>query len=268
MLRVDIVRKSPPEIQEMILKHLSRRDLCRSMRVSKAWNRAALNASLWRHLEFIKLWSTNRIRPFPKGVLNDIISRRSRNLAQSLVISGLREFAIDETRLSSILKGLPHLQVLSLHDTAPNTLFQKHLVTNADAKQQCLSFQSWFSMLCRDAAKDLKALHLEGFIAMGKQEIREARHLMIRMPATINFAASLRELTLAALHDPDLVLCMMTRSTQWPRLEKLHISNCRHSGIIDLVCTPFADAVRLSNMRIGAASSSNAFLEGLGAQVY
>lgn len=221
----------------MILKELSYRDLCRSMRVSKAWNRATLNASLWRQLEFIKLWPGNhRIRPFPNGVLNDIICRRSRNLAQSLVIEGLREFAINATRLSSILKGLPNLQVLSLYQ---NALFQTNILNGVDAKQQSLSFQDWFSMLCRDAAKGLQALHLENFNLMGNRTMRIARNVMVDIPATVNFATSLRELTLVDLHDPDLVLCMLMGSAQLPKLEKLHIRSYRQWPI-DLVRASFA----------------------------
>lgn len=229
VIRVDIISKSPPEIQGAILKYLSYRDLCRCMRVSKAWEYATFNASLWRHLEFIKLGPSPQIRPFPKGTLNDIISRRSRNLAQSLVISGLLNFAIGTGTLSSILKGLPHLQSLSLRDLAPHTAKPRI----SQAHESSYSFPSVVSVVCRDAHTSLKCLHIEKMYGR-VPHINSYRNVM---PSAINFASSLRELKLVNFEFPSALLSGAP-SLHWPNLETLCIINAR--GGLYLVWLPFA----------------------------
>lgn len=229
VIRVDMITKSPPEIQEAILKYLSYRDLCRCMRVSKAWKYATLNASLWRHLEFIKLGASFRLRPFPKGTLNDIISRRSRNLAQSLVISGFMNFAIDAGTLSSVLKGLPHLQSLSLRDVPPH--MAKTLVPQTHQKPY--SFQSVASVVCRDAPTNLKYLHIEK-VCCRAQSIN-LPHMV--MPSAINFASSLKELKLINFEFPSEFLLNGAPSLHWPNLETLCIIKA-HRGL-RLVWLPF-----------------------------
>lgn len=218
MFKVDIIRNSPPEIQEKVLKLLSFKDLCRCMRVSRAWNYASRNAGLWRHLEFVKLWPTSRVRPFRKDVLNDIISRRSKNLAHSLTISGLRDFAIDETRLCSILRGLPHLECLTIHEVAPHMFGGRRQV--ADFAEETLDFRRVLHMLCRDAPKCLRTLHMDYF--EGSKNVPPS----IDLPSTVSFAASLQELRLGNMRHIGLGYVIRTmRSTQWPNLEKLHLGS-------------------------------------------
>lgn len=241
VLRVDIISRSPPEIQETILKQLTYRDLCRCMRVSKAWNYASRNAGLWRHLKFSKGLHTTRVRPFPKGVLNDIISRRSRNLAQSLWFSGIRDFDIDDTKLSSLLKGLPHLKSLILFDTAPLTTSRhRNKPTSLSGDDRRFSLENILQALCRDASNGLEFLLLGDFSCSGDRQ-----GSIPVMSATVNFATSLRELKLFDLEHPGLVVHMML-STQWPSLEKLNIYNSRKLSV-PLVCFYLLYICPLSN---------------------
>lgn len=234
MLRVDIISKAPPEIQQTILQHLSLLELCRCMRVSKSWNHASRNPTLWRHLEFIKRWPAPRSRPLPKGVLNDIISQRSQNLAQSLHFSGLFEFGISKSKLSSLLQGLPHLQMLSLHQIDPPMRGRYISRFLSDDHR----FADFFQIICRDAPKGLRRLQLADFDWMDG-----CLHGAGAIPETINFATSLRELDLVDVEAPAIILHLM-RSTQWPSLKKLHIVNtgrgtCQEVASLDLVCFLF-----------------------------
>lgn len=209
VIRVDIISKTPPEVQEAILQYLCPRDLCRCMRVSKAWKHATYTASLWRHLEFIKRGPSTRVRPLAKGVLTDIVSRRSRNLAQSLVISGWDNFSISADTLGRLLKALPQLKNLSLCDVAP------HMVNSAIPRP--VSFAKYSDVICRDAPASLKSLRIERVPFGARDDCKLGR----LMPSTVNFASSLRVLELVNLGFAETFLS----SVQWSSLETLRIAN-------------------------------------------
>ncbi|ROV92742.1 hypothetical protein VMCG_09031 [Cytospora schulzeri] len=99
LLRKDIIVSLPTELQTMVLRHLSQAELCRCMRVTKHWDHASRNPSLWKDLKFVKHWSAPKPRPLRPGVLNDIIINRASKLAKSLVIHGMEDFGIDDTKL-------------------------------------------------------------------------------------------------------------------------------------------------------------------------
>lgn len=225
------------------------------MRVSKTWNCASRNKSLWRHLEFVKRWPTSRIRPFSKGVLNDIISRRSGNQAQSLIISGLKDFAIDVTKLSSLLKGLPRLQSLSLHEVARSALGELK-PTTLSLEDQPSFLLNLFEFLCRDAPTGLKTLHLEYFPHPGSFGTFERN-----TDGNGNLAASLRELKLNDLRCPGPLLHMM-EGMQWPNLEKLYVRESDDTFIDLVVCFVSLRAFFIFNKYLGH-HTSNSCLEGI-----
>ncbi|KAK7737908.1 hypothetical protein SLS53_006286 [Cytospora paraplurivora] len=151
LLRKDIISYLPNELKIEILKHLSHTDVCRCMRVSKAWNKVSQDAALWRDLQFVKRWSSQTSRPFRPGILNDIITNRARNEAKSLAISGMKDFEIDGVKLRSLLRVLPQLDSLSLRGW--------HASSPADSPEIRLN-----AVLCavlQNASPRLKTLHLE-----------------------------------------------------------------------------------------------------------
>lgn len=210
----------------MILKYLPFSDLCRALAVSRTWNRACRNASLWTHLEFVKYWSSTKRglqsrRPFRPGVLNDIISKRSQSLAKSLTINGTYDFGIKDTLLRSILRALPRLESLSLSGAERiRSPFDYHslLVDRASA-----SFDRFMNVICEEAPAGLKVLRLDFLIFEQHPPGEDA------WPRKIGrFSESLVELTLTDLVDGGgfpirHVIHSTLSSTSWPKLEKLTI---------------------------------------------
>lgn len=226
MLRSDPIRRLPVEVQQMILQYLPFSDLCRALAVSKTWNRACRNASLWTHLEFVKYWTSTKRglqsrRPFRPGVLNDIISKRSQNLAKSLTINGTYDFGIKDTLLRSILRALPRLESLSLSGAERvRSPFDYHslFVDRASA-----SFDRFMNVICEEAPAGLEVLRLDFLVFEQHPPGEDA------WPRKIGrFSESLVELTLTDLVDSGgfplrYVIHSTLSSTSWPKLEKLTI---------------------------------------------
>lgn len=190
------------------------------MRVSKAWNKVSYDAALWKHLKFVKRWSSQTTRPFRPGVLNDIITNRARNNARSLAISGMKDFEIDGVVLRGLLRVLPRLESLSLRGW--------HASSPVDAPEIRLT-----SVLCavlRNASPKLKTLHLENFSSVyhwdGTDPVLEDRPF--QEPVMVQ---GLQELVISGvsrnsplLPGPDLLAGgNLYNLAPWQRLEKLMI---------------------------------------------
>lgn len=204
----------------MVLQQLSLHDLCGAMSVSKAWNHACRNKGLWRHLQFVRRWHSMQARKFPPGVLNDIVSKRSQNLATSLTVNGLRDFSLDHTKLRSILKALPKLQVLSLcgFDTR-TSLWRPDL-----CRTKTFPFKTTFEVVLTEAPASLEVLRLGAF-HHGEPDMSD-----LVLP-TIRFAKNLRELSFVNLSVPVLAINVL-QAVAWPKLEKLTIKGNRE--LLDL----------------------------------
>lgn len=207
----------------MILGHLSNTQLCRSMRVSKAWNHACRNKSLWKDLRFMKYWSASKPRPFRRGVLNDIISNRASNLATSLTISGMGDFGVDAIKLGLILKALPKLEFLSLKSSG----------SGADAKAPTL--KEALHALLQNAPPSLTSLHFGPFV--------ESVGSGWTFPPAAQLAQTLRELVIFEPYVPVALLgpSGLIASEVWPRLEKFSVSGDKYpapSPYIDFVNPP------------------------------
>lgn len=220
MLRADPMQRFPIEIQQMVLENLPYTDLCRALGVSKAWSAACRNPRLWMHLEFVRCWRSRKPRPFRPGVLNDIISNRSQNLARSLTIAGMQEFAMDATQLGSILRALPRLESLSLSGST-RIQWPKGRLT-PEVMDRLLSFSDIFTAICEAAPRSLKAIHLDTLAFVAPQ-----KPTWLGTSAFSRIAWSLEEMSLTNLCQknygiqPCNVARLTLESIVWPKLEKL-----------------------------------------------
>ncbi|KUI58439.1 F-box/LRR-repeat protein 5 [Cytospora mali] len=225
LLRKDIIGSLPTELQIMVLKNLSHVDICRCMRVNKAWNRVSRNSSLWKDLKFVRYWRGITPRPLRPGVLDDIISKRASNRAKTLSICGMRDFGIDIVKIGSILKALPQLESFK--------------VTGSDSPSinRGQSFKDVLQALFREVPPSLQILHLGSFLdgnSAGWSFRRDA-------PLPCN----LQELVISNLSSPlrFLVPDVMIPGA-WPKLEKLMISGYGRSSIDVLLLLTAMPALR------------------------
>lgn len=214
----------------MVLGYLPYADLCRAMRVSKAWNFACRNNGLWAHLEFVKHWPSLRERPFRRGVLNDIISKRSQNLAKSLTITSLTDFGIDAAKLRAILKALPQLESLSL------SVCSKESAANKGSSSS-LSPDNVLTAISEGAPSTLKILHI--------RNLYKPDNLSFLDSPIARLAGSLEELSLEELDNWPWLMYILG-SKVWPKLERLTIKGSDKSGlscvpinIVSILCSPF-----------------------------
>lgn len=210
LLRKDIIVSLPAELQALVLQHLSQAELCRCMRVTKSWNQVSRNPSLWKDLRLVKNWSALTPRPLRPGVLNDIILNRAAKLVKNLVIRGMRDFGIDDTKLRSILRALPQLRTLELRGSDP-ALFSRTSVP---------SYKNVLDVLFQDAPSSLRTLHVEDFF----EESGGRGYDDWSIPPG-PLVQNLQELTFINLSDPLYFLGPDgTTPTVWPKLEKLMVS--------------------------------------------
>ncbi|KAI7788125.1 hypothetical protein LA080_012189 [Diaporthe eres] len=202
LLRMDVIALVPAELRTMILENLDQSDLCRSMRVSKAWKTACLDPRLWRHLTFI---GTSR-RNLRKGVFNKIITKRAQCKAKSLALCGVSKLNIDLPILKATLKALNQLESLSL----------KGIMVAEDKSmdwQAAPPSDTWSRTLFEEAPPSLKILHMGGFVPVCEPEPRSAI-------SAIPMAQSLEELCLSHVTSYSTGPFLLS-STTWPKLRKL-----------------------------------------------
>lgn len=248
----------------MVLEYLSYADLCRALRVSKAWNEACRNPGLWMHLEFVKRWRANKQRPFRPGVLNDIISNRAQNLVKSLTITGMKEFAVDATKLRSILRALPRLESLSLYGS--NRIPWSKRKFPADTQNdEFLSFSNTFNAICEDAPRGLKVLRLDTFAYTDPQQPHRLSTSTID-----HISESLVEMTLANIGQipSQKIQRDILGSRVWPKLEKLTVksdASWLYLSFPDicLVSFPCFIFLHISNSRLALSRIQYSFLERL-----
>lgn len=231
----------------MVLEYLPYAHLCRALRVSKVWNQACRNPSLWMHLKFVRYWRSQGQRPFRPGVLNDIISKRAQNLARSLTITGMKEFAIDAAKLRSVLLALPRLESLSLSGS-DRIQWQWRWVVAESLKDPFLCFSDTFRAICECAPRSLKVLRLDNFIYAPPQQSP-----WLETSTIDRISESLVEMSLtnlghiipgAPVYD---VVCATLESTVWPKLEKLILKSgslpnhdsCLNINIVSFACYVF-----------------------------
>ncbi|ROW13389.1 hypothetical protein VPNG_05433 [Cytospora leucostoma] len=219
LLRKDIISSLPTELRLDIFKNLSHTDVCRCMRVSKAWNEVSRHVDLWKDLKFVKRWASQTTRPFRPGILNDIITRRARNNSTSLAISGMKDFDIDGVKLRTILRVLPRLESLSLRGW--------HASSPADSPEIRLN-----AVLCavlRNASPGLKKLHLGNLLSVEHSDgIDPVFRDWSSEPVMVQ---GLQELTISGVESSSSLLpgsnflgrVNLYNIAPWQRLEKLMI---------------------------------------------
>lgn len=218
LLRMDVLALVPAELRTMILENLDQSDLCRSMRVSKAWKTACLDPRLWRHLTFI---GTSR-RNLRKGVFNKIITKRAQCKAKSLALCGVSKLNINLPILKATLKALNQLESLSL----------KGIMVAEDKSmdwQAAPPSDTWSRTLFEEAPPSLKILHMGGFVPVCEPEPRSAI-------SAIPMAQSLEELCLSDVTSYSTGPFLLS-STTWPKLRKLTMLgfSSKEPARIDLV---------------------------------
>lgn len=191
----------------MILGHLATAELCRILRVSKAWNYVSRNRDLWRRLDVIPSKRTKRQRKFPASIFQNLVFKLSQYQATSLTIKGLGDFDLDHHKLQSLLEALPRLQNLSLYGFGNVTKSPSFCGNHA------------LSAVMLGAHACLRTLHLEDF-GLSQGPLNPP----IESSQPPRFIASLEELTLIDLKHfgPGKGLLSMYI---WPRLEKLVVNN-------------------------------------------
>lgn len=216
----------------MVLEHLSQAELCRCMSVTKSWNRASRNPTLWRDLKIVRYWSSLTPRPLRPGVLNEIISNRASKLAKSLAIHGMGDFGIDDTKLSSILRALPQLQTLSLKCTNSGSFSRTSI-------PEC---KRVLYVLLQAAPPNLKTLHVGDFYEYNLNPERCGWEF----PPETPLVQTLQELTISDLPFPmDLVGYHQIVPPIWLKLEKLMVSRKHH-----VMARPSIDFVSISPRQV------------------
>ncbi|KAF3761074.1 hypothetical protein M406DRAFT_73518 [Cryphonectria parasitica EP155] len=209
LLRKDIIRSLPIELQVMVLRKLSYKDLCTAMLVSKVWNHACRNRGLWRHLEFVKGWKSIEVRKHP-GIMNEVICRRSQNLATSLLIKSMRDFGINHVKLRAILRALPHLKSLSLHGFDTRSALYR-----PDLYQKAPALRATIDAILNDAPATLETLNLEDF--HHKERATPSQEKLVHS------TPALKDLTLSDV----LIQNKAVPSPRWSRLERLSIGRMK-----------------------------------------
>ncbi|PSR89025.1 hypothetical protein BD289DRAFT_431313 [Coniella lustricola] len=251
--RRDILPRFPVEVQRMILANLSTIELCRALRVSKAWNYSCRDKHLWQRLEVIPRAPCKRARGYPTRLLANLATNLSQRYATSLTIKGLLNFAIDSSQLRSLLETLPRLQHLRLHGRA-------HRDSREKIGPDMLSSSCVLSAVLHGAPACLKTLHLQDFddghLAHPYIEGRD-KHWPIQGP---RFTASLEELTLLAVRC-GREGCDFLNQSAWPKLEKLMMHKCVFAS--DTVPRVHTD-IMLSTPNLKKLSTDEDFVYSLG----
>ncbi|KAJ4396010.1 hypothetical protein N0V93_000226 [Gnomoniopsis smithogilvyi] len=217
-IRRDIVRGVPAEIRQMIFLHLSHTDVCRAMRVCKAWKVICRDRQLWKDLRLVKNWRHTKGRPpLRPGTLNNII-KLSGNMATSLTIDGLWDFLLDGVKLRALLKALPELRKLSLSGSQGLTPSDGAYSTRSPGTPK---FSDFWTAIWENAPSTLVTLHLSSFDIEGRSQDPPP------ILGNCRFKNSLKELSLVRMHLFNACLVKECNMSEFASIDTLTIQECR-----------------------------------------
>lgn len=182
------------------------------MRVSRAWNYACRNRGLWADLKFVKCWRDIDAHPFRPGVLNDIISKRSQNLATSLTITSMTDFNLDDRQLNTILRALPQLNRLSIQVCSERDIVYSIRYSSLANPDRLLA------AINEGASSTLEVLQLRNLHK--PEDLTNSGSLFSRV------SEYLKELSLVDLTGSPMFTKILG-TTEWPKLEKLTITGAQ-----------------------------------------
>lgn len=203
----------------MILQQLSHMEICRAMRVSKAWKLMCRDRQLWKDIRLIKNWRYPTQRPpLRPGALNNIF-KLSGHMATSLTIDGLWDFKFDDTKLRAMLKSLPELRTLSLSGRRVLSASDKHWSIPKGVPRFC----DFWAAIWEGASPNLAMLHVSSFNSA--DDPRQAP-FVTPVSAKCRFKDALRELSLVHIERSDAYLALQCAMSTLLSINNLTIKEC------------------------------------------
>lgn len=229
----------------MILQQLSHTEICRAMRVSKAWKLMCRDRQLWKDLRLIRNWRYPTQRPpLRPGALNNIF-KLSGHMATSLTIDGLWDFKFDDAKLRAMLKSLPELRTLSLTG--------RHVVAAPDRNPPrsigMPRFCDFWAAIWECASPNLTTLHISRFDS--KDDPRDSP-FVDPVLAKCRFKAVLKELSLVQIEEYDAHLALSCAFLDSMSINTLTVMDCGRSFDIGgmMPGQSFLSSLTLSNVAV------------------